>query len=592
MSTKILYIFFLETLKAHAMRTGYPLPYIFPPQQAKQQEQVEATEHDSPEGEPLAGLQQKNIESKNIMYSDNPPYGFMPAGKPGLEKIVRLSPPPITSSQVAASKEIQRRTLREVLGGFMEIPFHGLPEGTREVPSYRSQFSRAGEVCSSSSPRQHQEQRHQLLNQPSPGFRTTRQRRCTSCSDNPSRSLESAGKPDSTVSAQREVHPLQVATGRKARVNAASPSCCSTARSSGDRDSAADGGRQKIPVENAAAEADSDGLPQVLRGLWQMLRKHQRAAAQAVHEMEEKEGVNAEAIRDLEQRLQEGERKLSTHPERGLLLQHSIASVTKSILEAEEDLRLAIHHLMRMHPSTPNAPPPMPGCLDAEDLMELAAESLDSAEAAEAASELMRVSVEVKKAQKAEKEAVQTVETLRRQLLCLQRARRKQALYKRMQLLQEKYQAIEQRQGELQQLQHWWEAYGERQLLHEHRQAALLVQRRSARRGSSVSTSGVAPPATTAASVLRCLSPYLQKQELELSQPAATDTPEPPRWRAMRCCRRESVRLPLSSAYPHDHAAVSSGSLKLLEEFVAVSSAVKEQGTPCTCSGVNSVSAE
>ena len=32
------------------------------------------------------------------------------------------------------------------------------------------------------------------------------------------------------------------------------------------------------------------------------------------------------------------------------------------------------------------------------------------------------------------------------------------------------------RQGELLQLQRWWEAYGERQLLHEQRQAELLMK--------------------------------------------------------------------------------------------------------------------
>ncbi|KAL8436059.1 hypothetical protein Efla_002049 [Eimeria flavescens] len=57
---------------------GYPLPYIFPVEAGEQQQQQEVEETENrgeSRGEPLAGLQQQNIESKNVVYADGPPYG-------------------------------------------------------------------------------------------------------------------------------------------------------------------------------------------------------------------------------------------------------------------------------------------------------------------------------------------------------------------------------------------------------------------------------------------------------------------------------------------------------------------------------------
>ena len=51
---------------------------------------------------------------------------FLPTGKPGLEKTVRLSPTPVPPPLAPVPKKTKRRTLREILGGFMEIPFHGV----------------------------------------------------------------------------------------------------------------------------------------------------------------------------------------------------------------------------------------------------------------------------------------------------------------------------------------------------------------------------------------------------------------------------------------------------------------------------------
>lgn len=61
---------------------------------------------------------------------------YIPAGKPAMQKRVRIFPPlqqqqqpANTAAAFAEPAEKKRRTLREILGGFMEIPFHVVVSG-------------------------------------------------------------------------------------------------------------------------------------------------------------------------------------------------------------------------------------------------------------------------------------------------------------------------------------------------------------------------------------------------------------------------------------------------------------------------------
>ncbi|CDJ42788.1 hypothetical protein ETH_00013900 [Eimeria tenella] len=115
---------------------GFPIPYIFPEEAAAAAAQVWPAEGPAAEAATgtLAGLQQKNIESKNIKYSDSPPYGFVPTGKASMSKLLHLASPAAAAAaasgvQTPQQPAAKRRTLRQILGGFMEVPFHGVVSG-------------------------------------------------------------------------------------------------------------------------------------------------------------------------------------------------------------------------------------------------------------------------------------------------------------------------------------------------------------------------------------------------------------------------------------------------------------------------------
>lgn len=124
-------------------------------------------------------------------------------------------------------------------------------------------------------------QHHQQQQPQTAQLRPLRARSCSAC--NSSRSSLAVRTTTPPVSVQRVGPASFQAAVAKASVCSPGPSCCSTTRSSGSIASlGADDGRMKLLGRPGEEEDDPERLSQMLQSLWQMLRRHQAAAAEAV----------------------------------------------------------------------------------------------------------------------------------------------------------------------------------------------------------------------------------------------------------------------------------------------------------------------
>ncbi|KFH09472.1 hypothetical protein TGVAND_311170 [Toxoplasma gondii VAND] len=121
-------------------RTGHALPTYFPHddyERAKREltEKEMKTEKTPPpcqptamHGQPVAGLNQRSIESSTVIHSETGPYGYVSDAPPARTKTVSLIPPPPIFPKKEAPPPLPNvRTLGEVMGGFLEKAATVLP---------------------------------------------------------------------------------------------------------------------------------------------------------------------------------------------------------------------------------------------------------------------------------------------------------------------------------------------------------------------------------------------------------------------------------------------------------------------------------
>ncbi|KAL8274798.1 hypothetical protein Esti_001273 [Eimeria stiedai] len=464
---------------------------------------------------------------------------YIPAGKPGLEKIVRLSPPPQKPLPAALAEggpvgPPRPRPLREILRGFLQVPFHvivaskfrafllssGAPldpsltacsvysRGAQEEPNDHYEAgppARAVAAATAATAVAAAAAAATLLTG-SPELRGPVKGAHTDSQVMMSYQLQQKQQQQQQRQQQQQLQQEQQPRHLEQPHRARSCSACSSSTQGPRRPRVQRGLQQSLrkggpfPIElllqQPCEKLDPAVWSHMLCSLSNMLRRYQSSATQAVEEVEASEAANVREIRRAEEGLRKSRERLrASHAERAFLL-HEIAATTNCLLGLECSLKSALERLSQAHVESENQP-------EAEG-----AEELQGQDPLEAASELLELSADVQKVQEAHAAAAEQVQKLRQQLLLLQQQKRREALAKRMQSVQQKHQQIQERQGQLQQLQYWWEAYGERQLLHEQRQAELLKQRHSERRRSLGGAAAAPAPAAAAAGgpLLRCRS--------------------------------------------------------------------------------------